>query len=48
VHVIRAFPEQRRALEEALIQWQLNPYEAVDKAVEVETGIVFEFKPTGS
>jgi len=46
--VIRAFPEQRRALEEALIQWQLKPYAAGGKAAEVETGLVFEFKPTGS
>lgn len=48
VHVIHAFPEQRRALEAALIQWQFKPHEAGDSAAEIETGIVFEFKPTGS
>jgi hypothetical protein len=48
VHVIRAFPEQRRALEEALMQWQFKPYDAGGRVVEVETGLVFEFKPAGS
>ena len=48
VHVIHAFPEQRRALEAALVQWQFKPYEVGGKAHAIETGIVFEFKPTGS
>jgi hypothetical protein len=45
VHVICAFPEQRKAIEEALMQWEFKPYEANGRPAEVETGLVFEFKP---
>jgi hypothetical protein len=46
VHVIEAAPQQRRNIEEALVQWQLRPMLVDGEAVEVETGLVFEFKPT--
>jgi hypothetical protein len=44
VHVIRAFPEQKRNIEAALQQWEFKPYLQDGRAVEVETGLVFEFK----
>jgi hypothetical protein len=47
VHVIDAFPEQRRAIEEALMQWRFRPYEVRGRPAEVETGFLFEFKPSG-
>ena len=46
VHVIRATPEQRKSIEDALRQWKLKPYETKGRAVALETGLVFEFKPT--
>jgi len=46
VHVIRATPEQRKSIEDALRQWKLRPYETNGRAVALETGLVFEFKPT--
>lgn len=46
-HVISAFPEQRKAIEEALRQWRFKPYESMGRPAEVETGLVFEFKPGG-
>jgi hypothetical protein len=45
VNVIRAFPNQKRSIENALLQWKLKPYEVNGRPVEVETGLVFEFKP---
>ena len=47
IHVINAFPDQAKSVERALAQWELKPYKANGKAVEVETGIMFEFKPSG-
>ena len=44
VHIISAFWEQRRPIYDALLQWKLKPYELNGHPVEVETGIVFEFK----
>jgi hypothetical protein len=44
-HVIRAFPEQRRSIEDALAQWEFKPYRVDGHLAEVETGLVFEFKP---
>jgi hypothetical protein len=46
VHVIRAFPGQAKSIEDALAQWQFKPYEVDGRPAEVETGLVFEFKPT--
>jgi hypothetical protein len=45
-HVIRAFPMQAKSIEEALAAWRFKPYELGGRPVEVETGLVFEFKPT--
>jgi hypothetical protein len=44
VHIISAFWEQRRPIYDALLQWKLKPYEVNGHPVEVETGVVFEFK----
>jgi hypothetical protein len=43
VHVIRATPEQRRSIEEALYQWKLKPYEIDGHPSPVETGLIFKF-----
>jgi Gram-negative bacterial TonB protein C-terminal len=45
VNVIRAFPRQKQSIEAALLQWKLKPYEVNGHPVEVETGLMFEFKP---
>jgi len=47
VNVIRAFPKQKQSIEDALVQWKLKPYEVNGRPAEVETGLVFEFKPRG-
>lgn len=47
IHVINAFPDQANSVEKALAQWELKPYKVNGKLVEVETGIMFEFKPSG-
>jgi len=47
VHVIRAFPGQAQAIETALAQWTFKPYLAGGQPAEVETGLVFEYKPGG-
>ena len=44
VHVISATPAQRRAIEEALTQWEFRPLELTGRPTEVETGLAFEFK----
>ncbi len=47
VHVIRAVAAQAKNISDALSQWEVKPYEVQGEPVEIETGIVFEFKPTG-
>jgi outer membrane biosynthesis protein TonB len=47
IHVINAFPDQARSVEKALAQWEFKPYKVNGAPVEVETGILFEFKPGG-
>jgi hypothetical protein len=47
IHVINGFPDQAKSVEAALAQWELKPYKVNGKPVEVETGIMFEFKPNG-
>jgi hypothetical protein len=44
VHVIRAFPEQRRSIEDALTQWLFAPYTVNEQPVEAETGLSFVLK----
>ncbi|MGC2743515.1 MAG: energy transducer TonB [Candidatus Angelobacter sp.] len=43
VHVINAFPDQARSVQDALMQWTFKPYIQNGQPVEVETGILFEF-----
>ena len=45
VHVISAFPDQTKAITDALLQWEFRPYRVNGKAVEVETGIMFGSRP---
>lgn len=45
VHVIHAFPQQRRSIEDVLGQWRFKPYQLDGRPAEVETGLVFQFKP---
>lgn len=47
IHVIRAFPEQRRSIEDALAQWRFVPYSVNEQPAEAETDLSFVFKPTG-
>jgi hypothetical protein len=41
VHLLSAFPEQAKAVTDALLQWRFKPYFENGQPVEVETGIVF-------
>jgi Gram-negative bacterial TonB protein C-terminal len=43
IHVIRAAPEQRKSIEDALRQWKFKPYRMNGRAVEIETGLLFRF-----
>lgn len=45
VHVISAFPDQTKAILDALMQWEFRPYRQNGQPVEVETGIVFGGPP---
>lgn len=47
VHVISASPAQRTALVTALMQWQFMPYRENGQPADIETGLVFTFKPRG-
>jgi hypothetical protein len=47
IHVIRAFAAQQQSIADALIHWQFEPHVASGKARGVETGLTFEFKPSG-
>lgn len=46
VHVIRASAAQRRNIEEAVRQWKFKSYVRQGHPVEVETGVMFNLKPT--
>jgi hypothetical protein len=41
IHFISAFPEQAKAISDALAQWKFRPYLRGGKPIEVETGIMF-------
>ena len=43
VHVIRATPQQREAIEKVLTQWRFGRYRADGVALPVETGLLFSF-----
>jgi hypothetical protein len=45
IHVISARPAQRQSIEQALMRWELVPYLAGGHPAEVETGVLFKFKP---
>ena len=47
IHVIRAFAAQQQSIEDALMHWRFEPFRAAGRAREVETGLTFEFKPSG-
>jgi hypothetical protein len=41
IHFVSAFPDQAKAISDALAQWKFKPYVRDGKPVEVETGIMF-------
>src|SRR5260370_1022979 len=43
IHVIRATPEQRKSIDDALRQWTFKPYRLNGRAVEIETDLMFRF-----
>jgi hypothetical protein len=45
IHFLRAFPDQAKAITDALKQWTFKPYLGNGKPVEVETGIMFGRSP---
>jgi hypothetical protein len=45
IHFLSAYPEQARAITDALWQWRFRPYLRDGKPVEVETGIMFGHAP---
>ena len=47
IHVIRAAPAQQQSIVDALAQWEFQPYRRNGHAVASETGLTFEFKPSG-
>ncbi len=48
VHVISASPAQRQAIVEALTHWEFKPYVVAGRPTEVETGVLFKFRPHGT
>lgn len=46
IHVINGFPEQNKAIIDALLQWEFRPYKVNGQPVEIETGIVFGLAPS--
>jgi hypothetical protein len=47
VHVIRATADQRKSIETALRLWKFRPYQVEGRPLDVETGLVFQLKPSG-
>jgi len=45
IHFLSAFPEQAKAITDALFQWRFKPYLQMGQPVEVETGIMFGRAP---
>ncbi len=45
IHVINGFPEQNKAIIDALLQWEFRPHKVNGQPVEVETGIMFGMSP---
>lgn len=45
IHFLSAFPDQSKAITDALKQWKFKPYLRNGKPIEVETGIMFGRSP---
>jgi hypothetical protein len=45
IHFLSAFPDQAKAVTEALLQWRFRPYLRDGLPIEVETGIMFGHAP---
>jgi len=45
IHFLSAFPDEAKAITDALFQWRFRPYLRDGKPVEVETGILFGRAP---
>jgi hypothetical protein len=45
IHFLSAFPDQAKAITDALSQWRFKPYRQNGKLTEVETGILFGRAP---
>jgi len=45
IHILSAFPEQQKAVYDAVKQWKFRPYERDGQRFEVETGIMFGTPP---
>ena len=45
IHFLSAFPDQTKAISDALSQWKFRPYLRDGQPVEVETGIMFGRAP---
>ncbi|HKD78989.1 MAG TPA: hypothetical protein VKH81_04805 [Candidatus Angelobacter sp.] len=45
IHFLSAYPEQEKAISDALKQWKFRPYERNGQRLEVETGIMFGTAP---
>ena len=41
IHFLSAFPDQSKAITDALFQWKFKPYRRDGEPVEVETGVLF-------
>jgi hypothetical protein len=41
IHFLSAFPDQSKAITDALLQWKFKPYRRDGEPVEVETGVLF-------
>ncbi len=48
IHFLSAFPDQTKAVSDALGQWKFKPYVRDGRAVEVETGLIFGRKPSAA
>ena len=45
IHVLSAFPDEAKAITQALMRWEFRPYRVNGKPTEVETGVVFGNQP---
>ena len=48
IHFLSAFPDQSKAITDALFQWRFKPYLQNGQPVEVETGIMFGRVPSAT